>query len=284
MTHLGSHDTQFSVEAEPNLAVMRDGTVVLYGSEDMEEPDMDGNSYPPEGVHVFRASPTDWTKLKQLPGLCQHGTWQRLNILLVTIEAQELLAVSCPRCGVIRLLNLETGESNLAFYDPRYELDYMCHGEEGQIFLSCDNKESKVVLLLDCSTTDFSVIRSIPKKLIALESYIPRHRLLLTTDDHKVEAFSSENGKTEWKLELEDSIFFWVTNLPHHDALLISSLDDNQVIVVNASDGVLRQTLELPEDVGCVQDTQVHGDQLIVLYSSSPDEEEVLKVGFFSLQ
>ncbi len=102
---------------------------------------------------VFGGS--EWRKLKQLPGLCEHQPWGQ-DVAPVTTENQELLAVSCDECEVIRLLNLETGESSTAFHDPAYRPQFLCTStaKQGQLFvLGRDEMEiSKVFLQLDFSS------------------------------------------------------------------------------------------------------------------------------------
>ncbi len=182
---------------------------------------------------------------------------------------------------MIRLLSLEMGESSTAFQHPRYTPWRMCEGEEGQIFVECRDKESLnfVTLLLDCSTANFSIIRSIPHNRSILDCYIPRHRLLVTCGYNDLKAVSSEDGKTEWEMKLSDDLARTEYS-QELEAVLVSTWRDHQVHVVNASDGVLRQTLELGEDVGTVFDMRLLGNQLIVLYQS----QRKTKVGLFSLQ
>ncbi len=299
MTHLGSHDTKFYYEDGLYSVVLGDGTVVVVGRK-VEEPSSDGDAsddegprFGPDAFHVFRASPTEWTKLKQLPTLCEHVV---CDMSPVTTGNQELLAVSCWMCGVIRLLNLETGESSTAFRDPRYKPRCMCEGEEGQIFVDCREKGNGegMILLLEWSASGLSIIRYIPvDKSMPLECYIPKHRLLMTCDYCELEATSSEDGKMQWELDKDTLIhdsFPRAAYSPTQDALLVSSDDpDNAISVLNAADGVLRQVFQRPQNVGGLHEMRLHNDQLILLYEpavedGTPDESDMLKIGFFSLE
>ncbi len=295
LTHLGSHATDITPEDHDyqGLAVLSDGTVVVYGKKEGKGSSCGGgitdNDFPGFGpdFHLFKGSATEWTKLKELPRPCKHGVW-RDRMLPVRIGNQELLAVSCSWCEVIRLLNLQRGEFSTAFQENRYYPRNMCGGDEGQIFVRCRDKEKNfyVILLLDCSSTEFSIVRSITlnKEYLCLEFYIPRHRLLAAHDASLLKAVCCEDGRMVWGLELNFE-FPHAEYSPQCDALLVSSWQQHQEVgVVNAADGVLRQTLQLPKDVQWLHDTRLHKDQLIVLYESAADDKNTLKMGFFSLQ
>ncbi len=54
---------------------MSDGTVAVLGVEEEEEPRGNGETSEDGGtgaISWFRASPAEWTKLKELPRLCPH--------------------------------------------------------------------------------------------------------------------------------------------------------------------------------------------------------------------
>ncbi len=279
LTQLGSHHAKIIKEGYkfPRFAVLSDGTVVVYGREYSAQ-------FAP-AFHCFRASAAEWTKLKQLPRLCEHGEWTCF-LFPVKIGNQELLAVSCSGCEVIQLLDLETGESTTAFEHPQFRPGYMCKGERGQMFVDTFEKEMQkdVVLLLDCSTAEFRVMKCIiADELSDLECYMPKHKLLVTCGDNQVDAISSEDGKRDWNLKL-DCYIPCAKYSAELDAVFVGSYKNQEVHVVNASDGVLRETIQLPEEVGWVRNMRFHNGQLILYFGHEAENEENVKFGYFSLQ
>ncbi len=266
LIHLGTHPTGLQHEWYTSLMVMPSGKVVVYSDSSDE----------PYRFHLYSGSVEDWRKLKQLPRLCEHAVYGE-NMVQVRIGDQVLLAVSCRWCEVIRLLNLETGESSTAFRDPRYTPYILCEGEEGQIFVECRDQEKArlVILLLKCSSQNF---KSINKNTVSEMCYIPQHKLIVSCSVKTIWGTDCESGKPRWKWEFGQGINS-VEYCPKQDALLVSETKEKDVSVLNASDGELRQELRLPGEVGCVWGMRLHNGQLVVLYG---DGER--KVSFFSLQ
>ncbi len=232
----------------------------------------------PPGFHIYSGSAEDWRKLKQLPGLCQHGVW---DMVPVTTGNQELLAVSCWDCKVIRLLNLETGESSTAFRDPWYTPQFLCEGEEGQMFVRCWGNK---ILQLNCSSQTFDVVKSV-KLEKSCSAYgcsirhVPRHKLVVTVGDREVRGYDSESGKLRWEKPKASIKTNTIVYSPEHDVVLFLCWKNLSVIyVLNASDGELRQELRLP-GVYDVWDMKLHDGQLVLLHSYGESE-----VSFFSLQ
>ncbi len=263
LTHLGSCPTGLQAEwlSHNSMAVMPSGKVYRK------------RKHEPPGFHIYSSSAEDWRKLKQLPGLCEHKVLDMMSP--VTIGNQELLAVSCWKCRV----NLETGESSTAFRDPQYEPYSICEGEEGQMFVRCWDKQRKnsVILLLDCSSQTFTALKHIETKgNIANICYVPRHKLIVSRDSSSVRAFDCESGKVRWTTQMSGyakrPVYF-----PDHDAVLVYS---GQGFLVNASDGEVRQELQLPREVDDVWDMRLHDGQLVVLHGYP--ERKV--VSFFSLR
>ncbi len=256
-THLGTHRTGLQDILYTRLVVMPSGKVVVFN---------DG------GFHIYKGSPTEWTKLKQLLRLCEdHAN----HMSPVTTGNQELLAVSCWLCEVIRLLNLETGECSTAFRDPRYKPYEICEGEEGQMFVSC--RDDWVILLLECCSQNFNVVTSFN---LNSESdriqYVPQHKLVVSVSGETVWGHDCGSGKLQWK-----RTFGYVHQVGYsleHDAVFLCHRS-GKVMELNASDGELRQELRLPGEVDWVWGMRLHDGQLVVLYGY-PE----LKVSFFSLQ
>ncbi len=276
LTHLGTHPT--GLQYGWAMAVMPSGKVVVFArGKNTGDDSSEDSSNEPYGFHIYSGSAEDWRKLKQLPRLCEHGFG---GMSPVSIGNQELLAVSCRVCAVIRLLNLEMGESSTAFRDPWYNPKYMWEGEEGQMFVTCMNG---VILQLKCSSQTFKIVKQFETEIAGPICYVPQHKLLVGVRfDDTVIGVDSETGKLQWELQWESKWFDGLIRIlysPESDALLIDSSLDTQLLVVNASDGEVRQELQLLGEVGWVWNMRLHDGQLVLL-RGIPER----KVSFFSLQ
>ncbi len=203
------------------------------------------------------------------------------------VGSKELLAISCFVCESISLLNLETGESSVAFrLRPDYKPVQMCGGDEGEMFALNVNG----VLHLDCSSEDFRLFRVIPVPNWGSGlSYIPGHRLVTYTwssgTERGIRAASVESRETVWeaKLPLEGH----VTNLTSiacsvkWDVLFAVGPLAKRIVVLNAHDGSVKQvvTVDIPEQEGWIHSLCLHGNQLIVHFRVWRGN----KVAFFKL-
>ena len=91
---VSTHETGLTNWGISRLAVMSStGDVILCGREQQGEPPV---------FHVYRKSGF-WDLKSKMKALCQH---ELLLILPLIIGHQEMLAVSCPECEKIRLVDL----------------------------------------------------------------------------------------------------------------------------------------------------------------------------------
>ena len=94
MTHVSTHETGLSDWGISRLAVMSStGNVILCGREEEGQPPI---------FHIYAKSGV-WDLKSKIKALCQH---ELLLILPMMIGQQEMLAVSCPECEKIRLVDL----------------------------------------------------------------------------------------------------------------------------------------------------------------------------------
>ncbi len=242
------------LRAAHNVTVLPSGTVVLFGSQPGEQP----------GFHVY-GSRGEWRKLKQLPRLCEH---EQCSMVPETMDNQEFLVVSCRWCEVIRLLNLETGESNTAFHNRWCQPMNMCKGGEGQIFLGCSdkNEQERSYSYLQLSTLEprFQLVNVVTttSQPIAAMCYSPTHNLIIAHHGWLLRAVCVARGTVVWENPV------WVSPcvfVPALDAILGPYLCSPSLLVLSASDGDEMQFLT-PDDVTDVRDLCLHGNSLVVLH------------------
>ncbi len=77
---------------------------------------------------------------------CEHRPSDMLGVM---VEGQELLAVACRECRDINLMNLETGETHVAYSSENGPFT-LCHGEAGRMWVYC--RGHYTVRELNCSS------------------------------------------------------------------------------------------------------------------------------------
>ncbi len=217
-------------------------------------------------------------------GLCQHE--KGVYLLGVMIGGRELLAVSCP-CDVIRLLEPETGDVSTAFSDTRYRPGRMCPGETGQMYVVHAVKPTPV-LQLSCSTTNFSLMRTIQTGMERYYSicYIPIHRLIVISDHSPgiIRAMSCESEEVVWEVKGQvegvECHPHGMVHSPALDALFVADGNNTRILVLNPGDGSLRQELPLDQKMGGIGNLYLSYDQLIVHHHA----EGKVKVSVFRLE
>ena len=130
------------------------GDIVLYGKTSDSDPPL---------LYVYKGLDTSWRKEKSISALCAHEG--DTCLLPVTTNSQDYLGMSCIDCKKIRLFNMMTGKIKTAFHDPNYYPGYMCHGDTGQIYVVHAVKDSVSILQLDCSHSQFSLIKTIRSRM-----------------------------------------------------------------------------------------------------------------------
>ena len=87
-----------------------------------------------------------------MPVTCRH---EGVELLAVTVHNRELLAILCPGCGDIKLVDLATWETNTCFSSTQYRPDYMCHEDSGSLYVN-SLRDSYPIMKLDCSKLNFT--------------------------------------------------------------------------------------------------------------------------------
>ncbi len=179
-------------------------------------------------------------KLSEMKMPCEHGP---SNILGMMVEGQELLAAACRDCGDIKLMNLETEETHVA-YSSEEEPDRLCHGEAGRMWVYCFG--DRTVRELNCGSKTFTETgRTVNTTHFCDDMcYLPApHRALILSHYQWMEAVFCETGQQLLRLEGEVDGNPWrVTVHPELQLLLMADWDNNRILVVDPETGSPLQT------------------------------------------
>ncbi len=239
-------------------------------------------------LHFYSCSTSGLQKLKSVEKLCQHEN--TVYVLGLLRGKKELLAVGCPHCGVIRLIDVESGEVSVAFHDGSHYPGGMCLGEAGDMFAVHSVKGPKAILQLNCSTAEFSLIRSIKSGMMTYYSvcYIPVHKLIVISAHSPgvIRAMSCESEKVVWEVKGQvDGVEcdpHGMAHSPAQDALFVADGSNTRILVLSPRDGSLRQVLPLDHKIGIVVELCLHNDQLVVQHSGFDCDE--YQISLFSLE
>ncbi len=198
----------------------------------------------PLALYQYRLDGGRLQKLRQVKLPCIHVFSP--DILGVIVEGQELLAVACIDCGDIKLMNLETRETHVA-YRSEMGPDTLCHGQAGRMWLTYRSDVLKVTEL-DCSSKTFTETGRTVKRIDWCRSlcYLPAPlKSLVLCYDGWMEAVSCETGQQLWWVggEVEGKLVFFirVTFLPVHKLLVVMDITHDRVLVLDPGTGTLLQ-------------------------------------------
>ena len=121
---LSTHDTGLQSWGSTRFTVMESGVVVLWGKTSEQTS---------AAFHIYQNTYAGFIKLREVKGLCEHES--DLFQLPVTINNTESLAVACPYCRMIRLLDMNTEYVTDAFHDERVRPGWMSRGEGDVLYL-----------------------------------------------------------------------------------------------------------------------------------------------------
>ena len=256
---------------------MESGIVVLRGKTSEQTP---------AAIHLYNPS-TGFTKLPEVKGLCEHD----LQYLLpVTMNNKELLAVSCPLCRMIRLLDVENEDVTVAFHDSRFYPGWMSHGEGDVMYVVHAVKGAKLVLELNTAQVPFTgPVRTIQSRMETYFGmcYIPSpHRLIVLSDNapgNTIRAVSAETGEKVWQVKGEvDGVQCEPNGMlfsPQHQVLLVADGVNSRVLVLHPGDGSHLQTIQLDRKMGVITELCLHQNKLVVKHNVGGKQ----KVSYFSI-
>ncbi len=236
---ISTHDTGLW-EALRFTALPESGSIVMQGLTARDAP---------EALHQYRLEGGRLQKLRPVNMPCEHK--YSCDILGVMVEGQELLAVACRWCGDIKLMNLEIGETHIA-YSSEKEPFTLCHGEVGRIWVYCEGDDT--VRELNCSSKTFTktgrTVNTTDRCWYMHQLPTP-HRALVLSHDDWLEAVSCETGQQLWRLEGkvdgERIDPRGVTVHPELQLLLVADWHNNRILVLDPETGSPLQTFHSPE-------------------------------------
>ena len=208
------------------------------------------------------------TKEKSVGFPCQHND---ASLLPVKINAKEQLAIACRLCRMIRLMDLRTGDSDVALGNREHMFEHMCLGESGKIYVRTFDK----VLELDASKPTFTgPTKTLHTGITMCDGmcYVPGPtKAIVLTDKRSVTAISVDSNKVLW--ETSDNIDgdfcqpMGLLYLPKHGVLLVCDGWNHRVLVLDPRDGSHRQTFSMTDYMGDIKDLALHKDGLIMCHT-----------------
>ena len=265
-----SHDIKLSVVGR--LAVMKStGQVVVDGHFDVLS-SLSLYLFSFHGKHI------NHDKLK-IP--CHHYAG---GFLCVEIKGKEYLAISCPDCRNIKLLDLLTGQVTIAFSSK--SLRKMCEGEGHTLYVKSVEDQ---VMELDCTHPVFTKIKTMNTELKGNPNYkgmcyVPSpYRYIVATNGDKIVSTACDTNTRVWKVKqgsLKNIDPHGLVYSQRHHAILVADGNKNRILVLNPSNGDTIQEV-LFSGMGNIVDLCMNNDQLVVKHISGFIHKN--KISFFSI-
>ena len=197
---------------------------------------------------------------------CRHNC--RAGLLALEISGIEYLAISCPDCKDIKLLNLFTCDLTTAYSGKK--MLRMCEGEGNTLYVEASHNR---VLELDCSQTVFSRTETLTTKMSGNfrgMCYVPSpYRLLVASNGRKVVAIARDTNKIAWERNKPcfntDPRGLYYSKV--HHAILVADGNHSRILVLNPDTGRKIQTIRLP-GMGEIIHMCLNNGQLIVRHSN----------------
>ena len=256
---------------------MESGIVVLWGKTSEQTP---------AAIHLYNPS-TGFTKLPEVKGLCEHD----LQFLLpVTMNNEELLAVSCFYCRMIRLLDVQNEDVTVTFHDSRFYPGVMSHGEGDVMYVVHEVNGRFPVLELNTAQVPFTgPVRTIQSGIEMYYGmcYIPSpHRLIVLSDNapgNTIRDVSAETGEKVWEVKGEvDGVECYPHGMlfsPQHQVLLVADGRNCRVLVLHPGDGSHLQTIQLDREMNVIAELCLHQNKLVAWHHDG----RKVKVSYFSI-
>ena len=247
---------------------MKNGIVVLWGKVSEEAP---------AAFHLYQKIITRWKKKGEVKGFCEKEHKEWLDLEPFEMKDKELLAVSCQKYRMIRLLDTETEKVTVALQSQMYFPNAICKGERCVMYMVNSVKgPNKPVLELSTEqvpTTCAGPTKTILSGMMKFHSfsYIPPPYKLLVFSYHSpgtIRAVSVKTGEMVWEItgEIEGSkckphgILF----SPEHKVLLVADGKRSRVQVLHPLDGSHLQTIQLESEMGVIIQLGLLQNKLIV--------------------
>ena len=252
---------------------MESGLVVLFGKVKQQTP---------AAFHLYLKDKSGgWKKLAEVRALCEHEECARLHP--VHIEKKELLAVSCSRCHMIRLLETESKVVTVAFLHGKCNPGSICTEGTTLYALHLVNDQHTSVIELESGGVPFKG----PKKKIysGLATsysicYIPHpYKLLVFTlnkNPGRIRAVSAETEQKVWQVEgkvAEKACHpHGMQFSQHHQVLLVADGINCRILVLHPKDGSPLQTIQLKPEMHAIVHLHLNHEELIVHHTADRKE------------
>ncbi len=226
----------------------------------------------PNALHHFRTVGTRLEKLRQCSMPCTHffASDYFMDLLGVTVQQEEMLAMLCQHCKDIKLMNMETGEVFVSYKREQKKPHRMCHGEEGRMWVSCMKDNS--VEELNCTSEALIGTGIIVNTIETFNSmaFLPLVSALVLSHHRWVEVVSCDTGHQLWKLDNiagETISPREVAFLPRLSSLIMADPQHDQLVTLNPGTGEPLQCLSLPEQ--SFRDFTLLGECLLLRFADS---------------
>ena len=198
---------------------------------------------------------------------CKHP----VCLLGLQILWREYLAISCSTCEDIKLMDLNSTLEETVVFSGR-KVSRMCKGWH-KLYVLVD--QTTQVLELDCSTTSFTLLRSIElgdkKDDPTGFCYIPYPiKLIVVCGSNSymngIKGMHHESGETIWFNDGVDDRRITrsaLLHLPNHRALLVADRINKRVFLLDPGTGSHLQTISL-RDLGEIFDLMLHNGLVLI--------------------
>ena len=214
---------------------------------------------PKYALHVYKFKGGLWAH-RILTVTCKH---EGIELLGINFNEQDRLAVSCPKCQNIKLMNLETEETTMTFSGTEYRPDYMCHGVGGELYVNSLG-QCYPVMKLNCANTDPGSSKTLDSGLDRWCSgmcFMPdpyKCLVFCVVSEGLIRAICSESGKLQWLIDGEidgTTCHPWgLLYLEEQQRLLVSDGANNRVLVLHPRDGSHLQTVQFTKETDGIYD------------------------------
>ena len=202
-------------------------------------------------------------------------------------NGKELLAVCCMGCKDIKLVDMETQQVISIFKYPTDSLDCLCSGPNDSLFVGL---RSGNVWQLDrsFSVTNTLNLSSFVRRGFCFAAftfmsicYLPGPHILVVNNRVVLRAVSLLDGNLVWNQECEAFRYNCLLYCPQQDILLVSAFLQPQVHILNPSNGLILQTIRLP-NIYSITQTCLSNNQIAMIQRD--DESELRLFSCYSVK
>ena len=230
---------------------------------------------PKYAIQVYKFKGGLWTH-RILPVTCKH---EGIELLGISFNGQDRLAVSCPKCQNIKLVSLETEETTMAYSSTEYKPDYMCHGEDGELYVNSLG-QSYPVMKLDCTNMTFTgpckTLDSGLDRWCTGMCFIPEpynYLVFCVASEGLIRAICCESEKLQWLIDgaIDGTTCHpWgLLYLEQHQRLLVCDGTNNRVLLLHPRDGSHLQTVQFSKEIDGIYDVFLQNDQIIMHHKTN---------------